>query len=54
MGCSDQRGATCRVKWHAGQLEKQRNIGGKQTDHWGNRVGGVAMQFFNVRVLIVA
>lgn len=46
------RARTCRVKWHSGQLEKQRNIGGKQTDHKYNRLGGVFMQMFNVVILI--
>jgi hypothetical protein len=42
----------CRNKWNAGQLEKQRNIGGKQTDHIFNRLGGILMQFFNIVIFI--
>jgi hypothetical protein len=46
------RWAMHRNKWNAGQLEKQRNIGGKQTDHIYNRLGGILMQFFNIVIFI--
>jgi hypothetical protein len=42
----------CRFTWNHGQLEKARNIGGKQTDHIYNRIGGVIMQIFNIVILI--
>jgi hypothetical protein len=47
-------GSLCgyRVLFHREQLEKARNIEGKQTDHIWNRIGGVAMQFFNIIILI--
>ena len=42
----------CRGKWHQEQLEKARNVSGKQTDHFYNRLGGVLMQLFNTVILI--
>ena len=43
---------TCRGKWHQEQLEKARNVSGKQTDHFYDRLEGVLMQLFNIVILI--
>lgn len=51
LSCSNR--VACRIVYHKGQLEKARNVGGRQTDHGWNRLGGILMQLFNV-VLLVA
>lgn len=45
-------GRVCRTLFHQSQLEKARNIEGKQTDHGWNRLAGVFMQLFNVVILV--
>lgn len=42
----------CRATFHRSQMEKARNVEGKQTDHGWNRLAGVAMQTFNVVILV--
>lgn len=42
----------CRTLFHQSQMEKARNIEGKQTDHGWNRLAGVLMQALNVVILV--
>jgi hypothetical protein len=42
----------CRIVFHRSQLEKARNIEGKQTDHKWNQLSGMLMQIFNIVILI--
>jgi hypothetical protein len=41
-----------RTTFHKSQMEKARNVEGKQTDHGWNRLAGIGMQTFNVVILV--
>eukprot|EP00892_Ulva_mutabilis_P001698 jgi/Ulvmu1/11529/UM078_0018.1 len=52
MGSTDSGTGQSWTLFHQSQMEKARNIEGKQTDHGWNRLAGVLMQILNVVILV--